>query len=124
MPKLKAFKILFLIAALMFVAKPFLGFSVFDQQSKQQVSHSILVKSFSKRKPESLDDAYAKTTAMHQQLSNPLLVLASAITLLLAVLLSALPESVARLTGGIISNIHRGILPPGPVYLLTCKLTI
>jgi hypothetical protein len=124
MQKLKSFQILFSIAALLFISKPFFGFNTIKLQSKQQASHNILVKSFSKRKPESLEDAYAKTMAVHQQLSNPLLILASAITLLLAVLLSALPEGAARLTGEAIANLKRSILPPGPVYLLTSKLTI
>ncbi|MGZ3943844.1 MAG: hypothetical protein ACXVJB_02820 [Mucilaginibacter sp.] len=112
------------MTALLFIAKPFLGFGAFNQQSQPRISHTILVKSFTKRKPESLEDADAKAEAMHRQLSNPLLVLLSAISFLLAALLPASIERIIKLTGRLIADIRTALLPPERAYLLAGKLTI
>jgi hypothetical protein len=122
--RLKTFRIFFSLTALLFVAKPFLGFGAFNPQSQPRISHTILVKSFTKRKPESLEDADAKAEAVHRQLSNPLMVLLSAISFLLAALLPASIERFIKLTGRLISDIRTSLLPPGRAYLLAGKLTI
>jgi len=122
--RLKIFRIFFSLTALLFVAKPFLGFGAFNQQSQPRITHTILVKSFTKRKPESLQEADAKADAVHKQLSNPLLALLSAITFLLAVLLPASIERYIKLTGQLIANIRAALLPPGRAYLLAGKLSI
>lgn len=124
MQRLRILHLLFSLAALLFVAKPFLGFVAFNRLSQPRISHTILVKSFTKRKPESLHDADAKAEAVHQQLSNPILVLLSAISLLLAVLLPAYIEGRIKLTGQFIADIRTALLPPERAYLLTGKLTI
>lgn len=124
MRKLRIFRLLFSLAALLFVAKPFLGFVAFNQQVRPRISHTILVKSFTKRKPESLNEANAKAEAVHQQLSNPLLILLSAISVLLAALLPASIEQFIKLTGRLISDIRTALLPPERAFLLAGKLTI
>ena len=70
-----AFKIFFAFAALLFISKPFFGFEVANRHFKIPISHNILVKSFSKRKPESFEDADKNARQVQQQLSNPLMVL-------------------------------------------------
>jgi len=122
MRKLRIIHILFSLAALLFVAKPFLGFGAFSQQTRPRISHTILVKSFTKRKPESLHDANAE--ALHQQLSNPVLVLLSAISLLLALLMPLLLQILPKLTSKFVSDIRVAILPPEQAYLLAGKLII
>ena len=117
-------QVLFSLAALLFVAKPFLGFVAFNQQAQPRISHTILVKSFTKRKPESLHEANAAAEAIHQRLSNPLLTLLSAISFLLAVLLPVLIERSIKLTGQLIADIRTALLPPGRAYLLAGKLII
>ncbi|MGN6640124.1 MAG: hypothetical protein ACTHJ8_14540 [Mucilaginibacter sp.] len=109
---------------MLFVAKPFFGFSAFNQQTKPRISHTILVKSFTKRKPESLQDADASAEAVSQKVANPLLVVLSAISLLISITLPLIFGVFTKITGKIIADIHFRILPPGQAYLLTGKLTI
>ena len=124
MQKLKAFKILFLLAAILFVAKPFIGFGAFQNGGRSLTSSSILVKSFTKRKPESLLDANAKAEAMHNSLTHPSLLLYSAITILLTTLFPLLLKSASQLTVRILEVFNLGSLPSEPVYLVTGKLLI
>lgn len=119
-----AFKIFFAFAALLFIAKPFLGFELTNQHFKNHISNNILVKSFSKRKPENLEDADKNAKQIHQQLSNPLMVLLSSISLLLFSLLPALLDPLRKITGRILSDIRLSLLPPENTYLLAGKLII
>ena len=119
-----AFKIFFAFAALLFIAKPFFGFEVANHHYKIHISHNILVKSFSKRKPESLQDADKSAELIYQQLSNPLMALIPSISVLLLSLLPALLSDLRKITGGIISGIRLSLLPPENTYLLAGKLII
>ena len=119
-----AFKIFFAFAALLFIAKPFFGFEVANRHFKIHISHNILVKSFSKRKPESLEDADKNAKQIYQQLSNPLMVLLSSISLLLLSFLPALFDPLRKITGRILSDIRLSLLPPENTYLLAGKLII
>jgi hypothetical protein len=119
-----AFKIFFAFAALLFIAKPFFGFEVSNRHFKIHISHNILVKSFSKRKPESLEDADKKARQIQQQLSNPLMVLLSSMSLLLLDFLPALSDSLRKITDRILSDIRLSLLPPENTYLLAGKLII
>jgi len=119
-----AFKIFFAFAALLFIAKPFFGFEVVNHHFKIRISHNILVKSFSKRKPENLEDADKNASQIHQQLSNPLMVLLSSMSLLLLSLLPALFDPLRKITGRILSDIRLSLLPPENTYLLAGKLII
>lgn len=119
-----AFKIFFAFAALLFIAKPFFGFEATNHKFKIHISHNILVKSFSKRKPESLEDANKSARQIHRQLSNPLLVLVSTMALLVISLLPAIFDDLQKITARILSDIRLALLPPGDAYLLNCKLII
>lgn len=122
--RLKAFRIFFSLTALLFIAKPFLGFGAFNQQTKPRISHTILVKSFTKRKPESLQDADTMAEAISQKISNPLLVVLSAISFLISFIVPLVSGAFSRITGKIIDDLHIRILPIEQSYLLTGKLTI
>lgn len=119
-----AFKIFFAFAALLFIAKPFFGFELTNHKFKIHISHNILVKSFSKRKPESLEDADKNAKQIRQQLSNPLMVLLSSISILLLSLLPAVFDYLRKITCRVISDIHLSLLPPKNPYLLAGKLII
>lgn len=119
-----AFKIFFAFAALLFIAKPFFGFEVANHHFKIRISNSILVKSFSKRKPESFEDADKNASQVHQQLSNPLMVLLSPMSLLLLSLLPALFDPLRKITDRVLSDIRLSLLPPESTYLLAGKLII
>ncbi|HTE01182.1 MAG TPA: hypothetical protein VK668_17975 [Mucilaginibacter sp.] len=124
MSRLTAFRLFLSLAALLFVAKPFIGFVAFNRQSQPRQVHSILVKSFSKRKPESLEEADANVEFIHKLLSNPFLVLQSAISFLLLTMFPAVFKSSIRITGETLSSLRYTLLPPEHAYLLTGKLII
>lgn len=124
MQRLKTFRLFISLAAILFVAKPFIGFAAFNPSSNLRISHTILVKSFTKRKPESLQEGYASSEAIHQSLTNPLLVLLSGIVFLLALLFPFLIDRGIKLTNHILQTIHTILLPPEPAYLLSGKLII
>ena len=119
-----AFKIFFAFAALLFVAKPFFGFEVTNHRFRIHISHNILVKSFSKRKPESLEEADKNAKHIYQRLSNPLMVLLSSMSLLLLSVLPALFDPLRKITDRILSDIRLSLLPPENTYLLVGKLII
>ncbi|CAN5150091.1 hypothetical protein BH09BAC6_BH09BAC6_17160 [soil metagenome] len=121
---LKTARILFFFAALLFVAKPFLGFNALFHISHPARTHSILVKIFSKRKPEDLEDANQKKAAISRQLTHPPLILSSTITCLLALLFTALFKRGKLITAGSLQSIQAALFPPQPSYLLTGKLII
>jgi len=124
MPQKITFYIVFAFAALLFIAKPFLGFTAFNNKTKPRISHSILVKSFTKRKPEDLQDSYARAQALRQMIADPPLKLASSILLLMAILLPFTIENIIRLTQRVIADIRHSLIEPSPAWLLTGKLSI
>jgi len=121
MQKIKTFRLIISIAALVFVAKPFAGFGTLGREFKPIVSHNILVKSFTKRKPESLEDADERLQAIHMVLTNPLMLLLPAISFFLSLLLPSVAWDRSRLTE---QAARCMLLPARPAYLLAGKLTI
>jgi len=124
MSKKLVFHFVFAFAALLFIAKPFLGYSAFNNKTKPRISHSILVKSFTKRKPDDLQDARAKAQAIRQLISDPPLRLVSAIAILMALLLPFAIESITKITHRVITDIRDSLSEPVPAWLLAGKLTI
>jgi hypothetical protein len=124
MQKVKIFKIIFTFAAILFLAKPFLGFKAFGKEVKPHISYSMLVKSFTKRKPENLDEAYTSAQALHQRIANPPLMLLAGLILPLSALLSFLLDEGIKLTASSISTFRWLTISPQPAYLLSGKLTI
>lgn len=124
MHRLTVFRLFFTLAALLFVAKPFFGYEVSSREFRPRQVHTILVKSFSKRKPESLEDANASAERLHQLLTNPLAVLLSAISLLLLSLFPAGFKNNFNITAKLVSDIRYAILPAEHTYLLAGKLII
>ena len=124
MQRLKTFKLIISIAGLLFVARPFLGFAAISKQIKSQQAHSILAKSFTKRKPESLQEADAKVNALHQLLSNPLAVPLSSISFLLFTLFPFVFKNIAVITGRFLADIRNALSPPGDTCILTGQLLI
>jgi len=112
------------IAALLVVAKPFLGFATINKKGRSNQVHSILAKSFSKRKPESLQEADTKVNAIHLLLTNPLMAPLSAIASLLLILFPFIFKYSNKITRSLLSDIDPKLSPPVDVYLLTGKLLI
>lgn len=123
MNKLKTAKLLLVLAAMFFIVKPFLGFSVLTQNIESRHADNILVKVFSKRKPEFLDDAQEKKTALVQQLGQPPLKLLFSIRKLIN-LLFPLVLVTFSFTNRFLQQLFLKLLPDKQTYLLTGKLTI
>lgn len=117
------FKMVFALAAILFIMKPFLGFSVLNGHLVLHHQHSIIVKAFSKRKPEELEEAKKRQAAIQRQLSNPPVQVLAAIACLLAFILPLL-GSTFKLLRSRIDELSLRVLPSQPVYLLSGKLTI
>ncbi|WP_295672141.1 hypothetical protein [uncultured Mucilaginibacter sp.] len=66
----KIVKILFFLAVLFFVAKPFLGFSMFNRLNPP-LAVSIFVKAFTKRKQEYVKDSKFDIKTVQQKLADP-----------------------------------------------------
>lgn len=106
------------------MAKPFLGFSAFNKQTRPRISHSILVKSFTKRKPESLQEGLERAQALRKVISDPPRKLVSVIILLMAILLPFTVENISGLTQRAFADTRLSLLQPVPAWLLTGKLSI
>ena len=66
----KSTKICFCFAVLLFVAKPFLGFSMFNS-AKPPATENIFVKAFTKRKQEYVEDSCFDISAIQYKLADP-----------------------------------------------------
>lgn len=122
--KAKTLYSFFYLAVMMFVAKPFIGFSISNLDASLIESHSLLAKSFSKRKPEDLEDSKAKACSISQQLTNPPLPLLLCITALLAFLF---PVVFIRYNGtsySFLNSLKTALVPARQPYLLAGKLII
>lgn len=124
MQRLTVFRLIISLAAMFFVAKPFFGFGAFNGQFHPRQAHSILAKSFTKRKPENLQDADANAESLHQSLINPFIALLSVISTLLLSLFPLVFKEENKITNGFLSHIRFALLPPERAYLLACKLSI
>lgn len=122
--RLKIFRIFFSLTALLFIAKPFLGFGAFYHHMRPKISYTVLVKSFTKRRPETLEDADEKVRFVHELLSKPMFFILPAIAFLLATLMPDLPGNLIKLTKSTLSRIINEGSPTGRTYLLTGKLSI
>jgi hypothetical protein len=107
----------------MFVAKPFIGFSLANTDSTIE-SHSLLTKSFSKRKPEDLDDAKAKASSIQEQIINPPFPLLLSIASLLAFLFPLIFVRDFFSGSSFLNSLKVALIPAAQPYLLAGKLTI
>lgn len=124
MQRATVFRLVISIAAMIFVLKPFLGFRTLNRQFKPRISHSILAKSFTKRKPESLEDADERVALIHKVLTNPPLPLLGTISFLLSVLFSLVAFSGVKITRRTLSDLRTTLYPAQPVYLRCSSLLI
>ena len=108
----------------MFIAKPFIGFGLGEFENHGIESHSILAKSFAKRKPEDLEDAKIKAAEIKQKLSNPpetiFLTIAAILGLFFPIVFKRSPLAVQSF----LDDIKASLQPAEHQYLLTGKLTI
>lgn len=123
MNQLNSFKLILCLAAILFIAKPFMGFSVFEQLRDKEETN-LLAKVFAKRKPEFLEEAAAKSITIQQLLRDKACAFSFTINALLLTLFSFFAGQL-RLS-------YNRANPPGngwlrhaaPIYLLNRNLTI
>ena len=121
MAKRKIVQILFFLGALAFVARPFLGFVIFNSHHHPE-EESILLKIFSKRKPELLEDGNTAYSAIEKKLANPGLDILPRFGSFLDTLSPALYGSEARPGTGFLQAMQ---LPPArPGWLLYRRIII
>jgi len=118
MEHLTAIKLIFSLAVLLFVAKPFLGFSVCE--ANQPIgAHNLLTKSFTKRKTENFESAEAQ-----KRLAQAPVLKFFSIALLLDFLFPFIYKRLAVISGQSLHGLNAVLVPVQPSYLLTGKLII
>jgi hypothetical protein len=120
---LKTAKIYLCFAVLLFVAKPFLGFSMFSRLHPPAVEN-IFIKSFTKRKVEFSEDSNYNTSSLHKKLAEPSLPFILSFSCLLSIIFPALFISGTNITNRFLSQLQLSLYPSGHTYLLNGKLII
>lgn len=123
MSGLKSAKIYFCFAVLLFVAKPFLGFSMFTRVHPP-AAENIFVKSFSKRKLEYRRDSSYNITAIQKRLADPVQPLFLGIRILLGLILPAIFALGISLTNRVLLDLESRLTLPQPSYLLNRSFII
>ncbi len=116
-------KYFLIFAAIMFVSKPFLGFSV-QKQSNTGHALTILAKAFTKRKQEFVDNSEFDIATVYKQLAKPLSFLTVLFSLFLNRFFPVVINSRQLITNGLLSAIGLSLCPPQNRYLLAGKLII
>ncbi len=118
----KAARNFFCIAALLIVAKPFLGFTIFSRLHPPSESN-IFIKVFNKRKLEYAEDSIYDQNVILKNLSHPDLNLFFRFSYFLSILFP-LAFGLVRQVSQALLNKHRNSFPFAPSYLLNSTLLI
>lgn len=108
----------------MLAAKPFIGFDAIKQMGRGKNPSGVIVKAFTKRKQEYVEDSNFDVSTIYKRLANPLLALTGLFSLLLSTLFPSIFRKCKLITASILSNIHLSLFPPVQRYLLSGKLII
>ncbi|MNK28854.1 hypothetical protein D3C87_472390 [compost metagenome] len=120
---LRILKILFYFSAILFIGKPFLGFSLLDRNQEQEVTNLLVGKLFSKRKHDYIEEDLSESAALYQRLSRPPVEPILTFLGYLALLFSALVVKV-RLTTAMLLGIQVRLPGRGDTYLHTMTFRI
>ena len=116
-------KIYFCLAALLFVAKPFLGFTMFSRLHPP-AAENIFIKAFNKRKLEYNEDSASSMSVILKNLANPQEELFLLFSLLLSIIFPLAFKSLSRLSNRFINDIRLSLKPDDDTYLLNGTLLI
>jgi len=119
MSRVKTIKLILFFAALVFVAKPFVGFSL-SGHLKSPVKTNIFVKVFSKRK---IEDARSIMSAIQKHLATPLTNLFLRFSFLLTILFPLAFKPDNEITAGFLNQLQLRLVPM-PVSMFTGQLLI
>lgn len=118
------FKFFLFAAVFMFAAKPFVGFSFFNRIQPSWNDTTILVKAFTKRKQEYVEDSEFDIISIQQHLANPVTQVFLLFSFFLKRFFSTVSCSVKTVTNHMLTAIQLGLFPPQHRYLLGGKLII
>jgi len=123
MHRIHSAKIIFCLAALLFVAKPFLGFTMFSRKHPPAVEN-IFIKAFNKRKLEDSETNKFGSSAVQKQLSDSGQHFILRFSFLLGVLFPALFAFRGNVTSQFLNDLQLSIAPREQVYLFSGKLLL
>jgi hypothetical protein len=123
MQLLKSAKIYLCFAVLLFVAKPFLGFTMFSRMHPPAIEN-IFVKAFSKRKIEYSEDSNFNMGAIQKKLADTLGLFFLRFSFLLSILFPAIFAIGININNRFLHDIQLNLAPNGRYYLLNGKLLI
>lgn len=123
MHDLKSAKIFFFLAVLLFVAKPFLGFTAFSSPT-HPTAESIFVKSFTKRKIEHSENSNFNIIAIQKKLAEPVKHFLLSFSFLLTLIFPVVFGMKINITNRFLRNLQLSSLQREHTYLLNAKLII
>lgn len=127
MPAVSKIKFILLLAAIMFLCKPFVGFSLRYQHYFRQQQHctsNILVKSFTKRILEYSERSEFNILNITKKLADPALPFIILLAFSLNLFLPRLFAAAKTTTYSALAAIAYALYSPRPIYILSRKLTI
>ena len=123
MIRLKSAKIYFFFAVLLFVAKPFIGFSVLNRMHPL-TTPSILVKAFTKRKLEYVENSSFDIHTIQKKLADPVRQCILRFSFLLSIIFSAVFVIGVAITDLFLRRIQLNLSPQQHTYLHNGQLII
>lgn len=123
MHQLKLAKIYLCFAVLLFVAKPFLGFSMFSRVNPP-ATESIFIKAFTKRKQEYVENSCFDIAAVQAKLAEPVSQLLFRFCYFLNILFPRVFDISTSLTSGFSATTSLKLSPCRRTYLVNGKLII
>ena len=123
MLRIKSGKVFLVLAVLLFVAKPFIGFTVFNQKHKL-AAENILVKAFTKRKLEDTENNKSNISAILKNLRDPSIPFTLLFSYFLALIFPAVLTLGADITNRSLRLDQLALLSGRSAYPLNGKLTI
>ncbi|WP_342645117.1 hypothetical protein [Mucilaginibacter sp. CSA2-8R] len=124
MNQLQTYKLILAIAAIFFIAKPFVGFGVYSALHESPHETNVLVKVFAKRKPEFMEEVAAKSVVFQTLLRNKAREFAFTINALLACLYSLFAILSISTVNRFLRSQRYFRTSAEPIYLLTRQFTI
>lgn len=123
MNKINSAKIFFCLAVLLFVAKPFLGFTLFNH-AHPPVVRNILLKAFTKRKLEDPENSNSSMSAIQKKLAEPVKYFSLRFAYLLSIIFPCVLCAQAGIANRFLWGIQLSLTPQANSYLLNGKLII
>jgi len=123
MHRLKSAKIYFCFAVLLFVAKPFLGFGMFNSLAPP-ADENIFIKAFSKRKQDYAEDSNFDIIAVQKKLADPGIRLLVRFSSYLSIIFPAVFDAGFNINNQFLRWLQLSKPRPQPAYLLNSKFII